>query len=347
MRTIFHRIYQFFLDLFYPPEPKQTLKEFYDQLAPRIEQLRINAAQLDQSLPVLKELLLLCAKVETSVFGKELGIESPEWIHLREKIEAVQQIAREHLPPWKVAHPDPISAQLARWTESNREQQRYAAYMKMEIVPYRFEEIPAGSVLLTHPRAYLASLISRGKGYSTAYRILLFFKELICWLITGTSYTHAELVLTNGKVFDLDKEENNPFVGRGVIKDRTGRVCYLDILTPKEEKMLPEFRANRPAASFADAMQQIENEVTAQIHRVHAKGWDILKTGLRVWRKEGYDPASEWRPGEIRLGCAPYIAALYGHFGIDLGEKYKHQSMTPADFETCGYFNLLYKAPIE
>ncbi len=349
---IIHSITAFFQDLIYKSDPRESFQSFYDSLQPRFQIIHNNLAQGQGDFEEIKRLLKIVANIETSAWGYDLGYKigkadqssaDPLFLKFRGQVNAIQALAQRHLQRLDRSHPE--THQLARWIESNEEQQRYAVYIGHQDVPYLYSEIPAGSILLDNPSSTLYSHVVRGNYYSYLYTIIKLVKRILAWLFTGMTYTHAELALSNGQVFDLLKDRDHFLAGKGLIKDMGSRVCYRDVLTPNQAKILAAYNEkNPPVATYQEAFSILENEVKSNIDKITASPWDIAKTCLPFRRHKDYDLASEWNPGVVRLGCSPYVSALFGRFGIDVGAKHNklHQSITPANLAQSDFHEPLY-----
>ncbi|MES2274009.1 MAG: hypothetical protein V4487_07440, partial [Chlamydiota bacterium] len=108
---------------------------------------------------------------------------------------------------------------IVRWIQADSNQRRFAAHLNTSDVPYRGDEIPAGSVLITDPNAFLLALKISGKK-PLWKSIVVKIKSLLCHFFNGMPHTHAEIALGDGEFFDLDKAKDNCLQGQGMIKVR-------------------------------------------------------------------------------------------------------------------------------
>src|SRR5262249_40668975 len=136
----------------------------------------------------------------------------------------------------------------SRWLESSMSQRRFAAYYNMDQLPYRFEEIPVGSVILTNPNAFITGAVVLKdlkedilSSFSrSAHKAFLKLKSAVCLAGTGKVNTHAELSLGDGVTFDLDKDiaHSDPIHGQMKLNNKMGKTCYSDVMIPNEDAML-------------------------------------------------------------------------------------------------------------
>jgi len=127
---------------------------------------------------------------------------------------------------------------VSRWLQSSPSQRHFAAHYKTPDVPLKFSEIPAGSILITYPYAYIRHMRLERKTplFKTIYFL---FKAFVARILTGKQFSHVSLSMGNGKIFDLDK-------GRGQIKNPGDKIFYGIVRTPNEQAMLASYSSVFP-----------------------------------------------------------------------------------------------------
>jgi hypothetical protein len=332
---------------------KRDLAAFREDFYPRIrENITVLSndlllpSRLDEALPELQKLMKTAAKIANSSWGRTLEKNrSPEYQAFQNDLKRLCEIAEPALDRWMQAdiqHRVPI----ARWIRGTDAQRRFAASLDLEDVPYRFDEIPAGAVMMTDPHAFL--LHSKLSDKKTIWMtVILHIKAFICQFFTGMRFTHAELSMGDGDTFDLDKKKEGFISGEGLIQHRKGKVFYGSFVLPRKDLMLEAHRKrfpDSPVASFDELWSQIEEEARRGAPKIQAGFWDIFKTGLRWKRPEDYDCTQAWQPGDKRYGCSALVSSLYSHFGIDIGEEFSKmdQNVTPVDLFHSRFFTPFY-----
>ena len=133
-------------------------KDYYPRVRGKIillEQKLTNHLDEERSFLELSELLKEEAKISNSSWGSTLKKSSPEFAHFHSTLHEVQKIAQKSELFSKWIHQEGQEQIAARWIRATDVERYFAAYFNLDQVPYRFEEIPAGAVMLTDPEAYL------------------------------------------------------------------------------------------------------------------------------------------------------------------------------------------------
>lgn len=304
---------------------RQKFDEFYVIYKGRITQLgqEIEAGQnLTLNFGLAKKFLEALARFQICSMESSLKNYQP-FLEFAGEVKNLRDAA--------AAHSGDIEAQWEfqkediRWIHSDHQQRLFAACSHGSL-PHKYEELPAGSVILYNPEAWQTMHYIKGK--KPRNQFIWKIKALFCEFFTGKTYIHAELAMGKGKTFDLD---NKGLYGTSKveIKDRTGMNCFFDVVAPNKEMISPAL------------MEQIVQEGEANGPKVDSTLWELLKVG--IWQKPrpaDYDCTTEWNPGVNRFACSGTIAALFGKFGIDIGKALnkKVENISPADFTRSPYF---------
>lgn len=331
---------------------RKAFEDFYTRIQGNFQLLQGKLERdedLDSVIPQVQTMLKIQAKICNSSWAKSLGKFKPYSDFLKQ-VDSLRELAAGKVDRWAGA--DPLKRMdISRWIHSNREQRRFAAHLNLKNVPYRFEEIPRGAVILTDPFLYLLNTRLKKHG-NIAKTIFLHIKAFLCWLGTGKVHTHAELSLGNGEAFDLDKKDGSWVSGVMKIPQRTGKVCYGAIVVPNEALMMEEHRkcylakGLEPFNTFQELMDDMEREARSKVHLIKAGFHDIIKTALTSKRPSDYDCTLAWQPGVKGYGCSATTSALFSKYGIDIGKQFKikDENVAPADFLTSRLFKHLFVA---
>lgn len=335
-----------------------AFREFYAFTAEKIETLKIDLTHgnhLDHALPELQKLLKVAGKIANSSWAKSLNNgQSEAYDSFQKDLSDLQALACPKLKAWvEQADNLPDSADrkiAARWIEANDAQRQFAVFKDLKEVPYKVSEIPAGSVLITDPEAYLLNRHIMGKK-SIWRTVVLKVKALICWFFTGMRYTHVELALGKGDTFDLDKQKGSwLFKGEAVIQKREDRIFYGAVVAPRKEAMLAAYNnrfPNRQLATFDELWAKIEEEARRSVPKIKVGFWDVFKTGISIPRKRNYDCTQAWNPGVNKFSCSATVSSLFSKFGIDIGQEFSKidKNVTPVDYLNSRFFEPIYVIP--
>ena len=302
----------------------------------------------------LHKVLVLEANLATESRNDHLRIEkSKSFKTFRHQLEVVRLIGVKVLKTLtdQGTFFSPEERTRNRWIQSNQRQREFVGHYNLNEIPYRFHEIPAGSILITDPEAYLSSIkINHGK-IPFFKLVILKIKSFACSLFTGMRFTHAELSLGNGEAFDLDKKESFSLQGEGIIQRRSQtKSFYGVVMAPKKDEMLAAHYERCPESevtSFEDLFKKIDAEARRIAPDLKLNVWDIFKTIFTKKRPANHDPRNDWNPKADRLSCAATMSSLFGKFGIDIGEEFGKisKNVTPRDFVVSRYFEPLYFIP--
>ncbi len=318
-----------------------AFEDFYHRIRGNILHLEadfLKGENLSMALPELKSLLKCAAKISNSSWGRTLKKQSSEFQIFRDRLHHLQNIADPFL--------DQTSRSVQRYIRATDPQREFAAYLDLEEVPFRFDEIPAGAVLITDPHAYLLHFkLTEKKTIWMA--VVLKTKAFICQFFTGIRFTHAELSLGHGDSFDLVKMQGMWVSAKGLIQHRLDKIFYGSFVVPRKEAMLEAYHQrfpDRPKITFEELFAQISAEAIAGAPLIHAGFFDIMKTGLKPARPIDYDCTQAWQPGIKQYGCSASVSALYSKFGIDIGKEFSKmdQNVTPVDFLRSRFFTPAY-----
>ncbi len=333
---------------------RAAFKDFHSFTEGRIAILKFdlqNGIHLDDALPELQSLLKVAAKIANCSWGKSLRKgQSEEFTSFQKELTDLRNLAEPHLQSWVDNGDSENRRTISRWITANDSQRRFAAYNDLKEVPYKFDEIQAGAVMITDPEAYLLNRHISGKR-SLWKTIVIRIKAFICWFFTGMRYTHAELSLGKGEGFDLDKRKGICVLqGEAVLQQRAGKVFYGTIIVPKKEAMLEAYNRRFPdqqLASFEELWEKIENEARNGVPKIQVGFWDLFKTGIPVKRPENYNCTQAWDPGVNKYSCSATVSSLFSKFGIDIGKQYSKidQNVTPVDFLNSEFFKPFYVIP--
>ncbi len=333
---------------------RAAFKEFHSFTEGKISVLKFdlqNGIHLDEAIPELQRLLKVAAKIANSSWGKSLRRgQSEDYTSFQKDLSQLRHLAAPHLETWTASADSENRKTIAKWITASESQRRFAAYTDMKEVPYKFDEIPAGAVMITDPEAYLLNRqINEKKSFLKT--IIIRIKAFICWFFTGMRYTHAELSLGNGEAFDLDKRKGICILqGEAVIQKRVGKVFYGTIMVPRKEAMLEAYNRrfpDKPLASFDALWAKIEEEARNGAPKIRVGFGDLFKTGIPIKRPKDYDCTAAWNPGISRYSCSATVSSLFSKFGIDIGQQYSKidQNVTPVDFLNSNFFKPFYVIP--
>jgi hypothetical protein len=323
---------------------QRAFEAFYARMRESIRVLREDLLKGASPFSEVQTALKIHAKIANSAWGKNVE-ESSSFIEFSNEIEGLRLEASQRIGEWDGKE----KAIVRRWIESTIAQRRFAAFLDLKEVPYRYSEIPRGAVILTDPRMYLQSAHLRKNG-SLSKAILVRIKAVFCWFTTGKRYTHAELSLGKGESFDLDKKEGFWLKGEMKIQSRGERICYGPVLSANEEKMLEShqrlFRERGwvPFETFDDLWAAIDAEARRSAPLIGAGIFDLIRVGIPSKRPADYDPMEAWKPGEKQYACSATTSALLSKFGIDIGKQFdkKDLNVSPSDFLASEYFNPIF-----
>jgi hypothetical protein len=333
---------------------EKEFSQFYARMKGNIQVLNANfdgGENGSENYHQIQDLLKVAHKIRNSSWGKNLEGGSQDYEKFQAGVEALRVRAALTVDGW-AAEDFTNRAATARWIKAGNSQRSFATYLDLAEVPYRFNEIPRGAVILTDPSLYLDSTRLKKNG-SILKTIELHVKAFICWFGTGKQYTHAELSLGNGDSFDLDKKRGSFLKGEMKIQSRGDKTCYGAIFVPNEEKMLLAHQvAYRekdlvPFNTFQDLLDAMEKEARQSAPHIKAGIMDLARVGLFTSsRPADYDPMGAWAPGQKQYGCSATTSALFSKFGIDIGKQYgkMDRNVSPADFSTSEFFRPLFIA---
>lgn len=344
------RIVFFIKELFCGGQLKNDKREFaavYQMAQERIQSLTGELKSVDFSAETFHQVsiaLKIEARIVNSIFGKNLKRVEPNYLKYRTQVEKLRLLALSKLGSINI---NPIEE---RWIRANFSQRLFAVCLNLDEVPYKFCELPRGTILLTDPILFVKSAHLQKKGH-LLQRILLHIKAIFCWLGTGLQYTHAELVLGNGDSFDVDKKSGAFFSGEGKIKSRKDKVCYKAIVVPNQEKIFSAHQENykkrglQPYETPELLWDAIEKEARESVGMIRANFFDIIKVvSTGSLRTADYDSALSWDPAHKRYACSATLSALLAKFGVDIGEQFqkRDENISPADFYRSHFFKRLY-----
>lgn len=356
LTTVVQRIIYWIKELFAGGKGNNDRKNFdyfYNRIKGNIQILNDDLSHnrnLSETFHAIQTMLHISAKIANSSWAKSFGADYKTYQNYKDSLERLRKQAERKVELW--AQDDIVNRlDTARWIRASETQRRFAAFMNHKQVPYRFNEIPRGAVILTDPFLYIQSTQLKKKG-SIFKTIFLHAKAFLCWAATGKRYTHAELSLGKGEAFDLAKKEDGWMMGEMKIQSRGDSTCYGAIVAPNEEKMLlAHQRAYRekgfvPYETFDTLWAAIDQEARRSVPLIKASVCDLARVGLASERKADYDPMQAWSPGKKAYGCSATVSALFSKFGIDIGAQFrkKNQNVSPANFFSSHFFRPFYLA---
>lgn len=355
LHSLASKIFFFFSELFHggrSANDQKAFDSFYEAAQSKIADLTLAIREPMPNTETFQQIetaLKIAAKIEISAWGKTCAsAKNQNYLKFH---EAVQQLAKESSAKVDAWANENIAnrTQTARWIQSTSRQRRFAALHNLSAVPYKFSEIPRGSIMLTDPIWYIDSTRLKKNG-SIFKTITMHVKAFLCRIATGMRYTHAELSLGNGESFDLDKKKGSLIAGEMKIQSREDKTFYGAILVPDKEKILQAHqdsyisRGLVPYETFDALFDAIDLEARNSAPLMKATIADIAGVGIISPRSDDYDPMDQWKPGEKRYACSATVCALYSKFGIDVGKQHnkKVENVSPADFRISDFFKPLY-----
>jgi len=334
----FKRWIFFFRESLFKDRRCQDDKEFhtfYQKIKNSIQQIEESLEKNVNLIDTIQKIVALL-QIDAKIMISQWKPQNQDYLSFRKKIESLQLQAKS-----KVNIPA-LSQTVKRWIESTSDQRKFAAYCHTDL-PLKWEEIPAGALILCNPKSW--AIAHHIRGHTLRWdQMIKKVKALLCKLLNGTSHTHAELCLGNGYTFDLAKKHHMRFSGEGKIQDRRGRICYEDVFFPNEKKMIETHNQKFPfsqVATFEPLSKALEREARTKGILARAHLGDILKTSLPSYRPSHYDCTRAWLPEKNRCSCSALISALFGKYGVDIGKQFnkKDQNITPADFYHSEFFS--------
>jgi hypothetical protein len=355
--NIFHRIIMLIVDFFTGGrellDNRQFNRVYTSSLVQRVSLLErmSNAGQYSEEFFTdLKKVLIVLAKLQVSGWASSLTARgNHNFQDFTARLSALHAEGRRQVNEWASHNREPAAVELRRWIESSPFQRNFAAASESGQLPYRMSEVPAGAVLLSEVDSSLLGL--RVKGITPTFcQLFRKFKAAIMELFTGSAVTHAELCLGNGRVFHLDKRDDQWFSGNGFVEERAHgergeeRICYHhEIWVPDRERIVAEYNERHPGApvrNFDELFAQMNRQIERSGHRMTISLASIIKLGFPSARPENYDAARAWAPGAREFACSGAVAALYGRIGVDLGHELDKmaEEVTPGDYRRHSYF---------
>lgn len=336
---------------------QQEMSAFYARIKENIKQLNLDLSdrsKLDKTIPAIQTMLRVHAKVANSLWGQNMRILRDEnYNQFTQAIETLQRAAKDQIARQKWVN-SPEQAQIARWMTAKIGQRRFAAYKNLNNVPYQYGEIPVGAVMMTNPKSYiLGAIILKDQGLSFGSYFKLFTGAICKWK-TGRIHNHAQLALGNNlgksETFDLDKSPNSSIRGKITIQQRDSeRIFYGDIAAPNEKEMLDAYHKAYPTAEnrcdhFSQLWAKIEREARGNGLDAQAAPLAIASVVRSTKRPKDYNCKDDWKPGEKQYGCSATVAALFSHFGIDIGAQFDKvtRNISPGDYLRSKFFTPLY-----
>jgi hypothetical protein len=344
LKTCVENIHEFFT------HQKATIQkiESLNQRIFKTERLLHSGSTFNDGLFEFKEILLLDAQMYNQRF-KHCKIRKA-YENMRSNLERVHKnITPESVRQWVNHDRTAEKITVSRWLLSNPSQRHFAAHYRLADVPYKFSDIPAGSILLTDPYAYLKHMKIE-KRTPIIHSIILKIKALVCRFLTGKQFTHVGFSMGNGRIFDLDKKSDTWLRGDGRIRDFGDKVFYGVVMAPKEEEMLEAHNKHfplNPCFTFQELMGKInaEIEIATKNESIQLNVIDIMKTAVPKKRPKDYNPSLSWKSGACHYSCSGTTSALLSFFGIVVQPRKKDENVTPTDFYQSRFFHPIYLIP--
>lgn len=314
--------------------------------------------------PSNETLRLVAVMIQVQQYIKTKGMQSllKNYPRFEQQVEHLQTLARNkiaQMPQFSHITPETFQAadintqkilRAVRWILASDVQRTYA--MKFHCpLPWKWKDLPCGTIVFTDPRVWLKKLqIFSWRSIAKRIFSIVFclFKGLICKLATGKWYTHAELVLNEGKSFDLDKAKGAILSGAIRIAEKNEEeICFFDFALPNKDRLLQAYNQSHldaPIQDFAQLQANLEKEATTKGLNIRAGAQDIIKVAITRPRPANYDCTQSW--GQLiqqkeGYGCSATIAALFGNFGIDFGAEINKPlaNISPADLSRSSFFS--------
>lgn len=333
---------------------------------------RIRTLQFTQNEPNeawyrdIKTLLHVNAKFQATGWSKSLKNDA-NYECFTSALQELKAHAVKSVKTW-VDHQECLSEaeinerkEIARWIEADEAQLEFAGYM--DAVPWRADEVPAGAILLTNPKAlklrnkilgfkqswgqYIASGLMKG---------IKEIKAIVCGLMTGYPVTHAMFSMGNGRFFHVDKDESSRWGCSGVARIEDHSLASRqskakpgvkakpkiwfdhEIMLPNRaniEKRLPKGKTYDKF--MADCLEEFEKIANSK-EKVKTTFGTLVKVPFGRPRPEkNYDPATVYDNNIMRgegMSCSGTICGAMAKHGYDFAKQLniKVEKASPTDF---------------
>ncbi len=271
-----------------------------------------------------------------------------------DQLQRIQHIYanREKVDAWVQTSPHCDKELISRYLLAEPAHLRFSASFDTPVPPpYRFSEIPAGSILVDAPTAFLEHMRLENKR-SILQMVYLKVKAFICRIFTGKYLTHMAFSMGDGRIFDLSKTPSAWIYGDGQVKEFGDKMYYGMVRTPNKERMLKAYNEHfpdAPCANFEELMEKMNARIScaAKARKIKYHFLNTIKTGFHKTRPVDYDYLGAWKNGAPRTSCSGTTSALLSSFGIDVGGEFNKMAdkVTPADFLASEYFDDHYILP--
>lgn len=316
-------------------------------------QNKFRNGDLDPAMDQLRSLLLDNARFQ--ICNKIRSAEAREaYQQFSGRLQRIQDIYanREKVEQWLETSPHEDRELISRYLLAQPAHLRFSASFDTPVPPpYRFSEIPAGSILIDEPEAFLEHMRLENKR-SPLQMIYLKVKAFICRLFTGKYLTHMAFSMGDGTIFDLSKKPTAWIYGDGQVKEFGDKMYYGMVRTPNKERMLEAYNEhfpNEPCETFEELIEKMNARIScaAKANKIKYHFFNTIKTGFHKPRPADYDYLGAWKNGTPRTSCSGTTAALLASFGIDVGGEFDKMAdkATPADFLQSEFFDDLYILP--
>lgn len=348
LRNLVERIFFSLKEFFFGGQAKNDQKAFegfYEEIAKKVVCLTDLMSQkepLETAFFEVEKILRIDAIISHSSWGKNLQ-EYPLYQKFQQEIEELQKASLEKAKPFLSCHLEHRS--LKCWLESTPLERTFAAHYNLEHPPIRYVDIPKGSIILTNPWVYLKKHALSKRGV-TLEILVMKIKAILCRFLAGETYTHADLALKKGEVFDLDKKERSLVYGKAFIKDRGKKSCFQDILAPNQEAFVQAYNARHvknPVKNFDELWEKIEAKARQDAPKVEATPWDIIRVVFTRKRPKGYESEKSWDPENKGYACSATISALLSSFGVSVSDEIGKMDdhVRPSDYLLSKFFTPL------
>ncbi len=318
-------------------------------------QRKFHRGEVDLAMDQLHYLLIDNARFQicNSIRSAEARIAYQKFSNQLQRVQRIYA-NREKVGEWVETSSHSDKEWISRYLLVEPAHLRFSASFDAVVVPppYRFSEIPAGSVLIDEPTAFLEH--KRLEGKRTFFQMIyLIVKGIAFRIFMGKPFTHMAFSMGDGKIFDLSRTKANRWPwGQGHVKDFGDKMYYGMVRVPNQERMLEAYNEHfpdDPCDTFEELTEKMNDRISTAAERGKIKFhyFDTIKTVFNQRRPPNYDPMSAWNAGDPRLSCSGATSALLSSFGIDVGEEFKKmdKNVSPADFFHSEYFEDLYTFP--
>lgn len=344
VRTIWQWIYQQLCDWYNGGSEKQIREEFerfHQEIDPLIRGLNhriteqeepLSSEQIEECISYLK----LQAKFRV-LNSMALISNDDSFIAWEQKVDALLDVLKQK----NLTHATDLQK---RWIHSSVFQRKLAAISVSWSLPYRYNDLTEGCLLLTD-----YSFFEKGQSLrdtSFVYRFQKYISNIFIQMTTSAyPYTHAEIIVSRGHGFH-SKKLDDEHIGTSVIEQKRSVVSYAHRIfkpNPDEfERVYLEKTGQQKA--FREIWAEVRDKCRQYDGQIKTDLWSMISVLSSHSRTESYDcfhDLDDFR--ERKYACSAMIASIFGSVGVDMGRELgkESQNISPSDFGLSSLFTPL------